>query len=63
MSARAAVSAQRARRTALEERYQTHDGCVRALTDAANALVKEGYLLPDDAAAMIAQATTSSVLR
>jgi alpha/beta hydrolase family protein len=50
-------------RLSLEERYQTHEGYVKAVTDAANALLKQGYLLRADAEAMIAQASASTVLR
>lgn len=50
-------------RLSLEERYQTHEGYVKAITDAANGLVKDGYLLRADADAMIAQARASDVLR
>jgi hypothetical protein len=50
-------------RLALEERYGTHDGYVRAVTTAADALVKDGFLLRSDADAMIAQAEASQVLR
>ena len=50
-------------RLSLEERYRDHDGYVRAVTKAANALVADGYLLPDDAASMISQAERSDILR
>ena len=50
-------------RLSLEERYQTHDGYVKAVASAADSLVKEGYLLRVDADAMVAQARDSSVLR
>lgn len=50
-------------RLSLEERYRDHDGYVRAVTDAANKLVAEGYLLEGDAAAMIAQAGASDILK
>jgi len=43
-------------RLSLEERYTSHDGYVRAVKTAADALVRDGYLLPDDAATMLAQA-------
>jgi hypothetical protein len=36
---------------------------VKAVTDAANGLVKDGYLLRADADAMIAQASASNVLK
>lgn len=47
----------------LEERYQTHDGYVQALSAAARSLVKSSYLRQADADAMITQAEESSVLR
>ncbi len=50
-------------RLSLEERYQTHDGYVQALSAAARSLVKSSYLRPADAEAMIKQAEASSVLR
>ena len=50
-------------RPSLEERYQTHDGYVRALGAAARSLVKDGYLRQADADSMIKQAEASSVLR
>jgi hypothetical protein len=50
-------------RRSLEERYQTHDGYVQALSTAARSLVKDGYLRQADADAMIKQAEASSVLR
>jgi hypothetical protein len=50
-------------RPSLEERYQDHAGYVRTVTLATEALVREGYLRPEDGAAMIAQAQASDVLR
>ena len=50
-------------RLSLEERYRDHDGYVRAVTAAANELVRDRYLLAEDASAMITQAEASSVLR
>jgi hypothetical protein len=50
-------------RPSLEERYQTHDGYVAALSAAARSVVKSGYLREADANAMIKQAEASSVLR
>jgi hypothetical protein len=50
-------------RVSLEERYGTHDGYVKAVTAAANALVTKGFLLRADADAMIGQAEASRVLR
>ena len=49
-------------RPSLEERYGTHEGYVNAVTDAANSLVAQGFLLPEDAAAAIAAADASDVL-
>jgi hypothetical protein len=49
-------------RPSLQERYGTHDGYVAAVTSAANNAVAKGYLLADDAAALIAQAQASDVL-
>jgi hypothetical protein len=50
-------------RLSLEERYQNHEGYVRAVTAAANSLVREGYLLERDAAIMIEQAERSTILK
>jgi hypothetical protein len=50
-------------RLSLEERYQDHDGYVRAVRTAAEELVRDGYLLADDAATVISQAERSEVLR
>jgi hypothetical protein len=50
-------------RLSLEERYQTHEGYVKAVAAAADSLVKQGYLLRTDADAMVVQARDSSVLR
>lgn len=50
-------------RLSLEERYRDHDGYVRAVTAATNELVRDRYLLAEDAATMITQAQASSVLR
>jgi hypothetical protein len=50
-------------RLSLEERYQTHDGYVKAVVVAADSLVKEGYLLRVDADAMIEQAKAGTVLK
>jgi hypothetical protein len=49
-------------RLSLEERYHTHDGYVKAVRDAAAKLVKERYLLQDDADSMVEQAAKSDVL-
>jgi hypothetical protein len=46
-----------------QERYQSHAGFVRAVTKAANELVKERFLLEEDANAFMDAAQTSDVLR
>ena len=48
-------------RPSIEERYPTHADYVRVVSDAANNLVKEGYLGRADATAMIAQAEASAI--
>jgi len=50
-------------RLSLEERYTDHDGYVKAVKTASDQLVRDGYLLRDDAAAMVAQAEHSDVLK
>ena len=50
-------------RRSLEERYHSHAGFVKAVTKAANELVKERFLLGEDANAFIDAAQTSDVLR
>jgi hypothetical protein len=50
-------------RLSLEERYIDHGGYVRAVRTAADKLVRDGYLLADDAAVMISQAEQSQVLK
>ncbi len=50
-------------RPSLQERYKDHDGYVRAVRVAADQLVREGFLLAEDAAAMIDQASQSAVLK
>jgi hypothetical protein len=50
-------------RLSLEERYKDHDGYVQAVKTAADKLVRNGYLLAEDAATMIGQAEQSQVLR
>jgi hypothetical protein len=50
-------------RRSLEERYQSHAGFVKAVTKAANELVKERFLLEEDANAFINAAQTSDVLK
>ncbi|HEX4382092.1 MAG TPA: alpha/beta hydrolase domain-containing protein, partial [Myxococcales bacterium] len=49
-------------RPSLEERYGTHAGYVSAVTASANAIASKGYLLAEDATALIAQAQASDVL-
>jgi hypothetical protein len=50
-------------RLSLEERYGTHAGYVAAVSAAAANAVTQGFLLQTDAAALIAQADASQVLR
>jgi hypothetical protein len=50
-------------RLSLEERYQSHQGYVQAVTKAANTLVTDGLLLRSDADTMIKQADASDILR
>lgn len=50
-------------RLSLEERYKDHAGYVSAVRTAADRLVQEGLLLREDAAAMVAQAEGSEVLK
>jgi hypothetical protein len=50
-------------RLSLEERYGTHEGYVAAVKEAAEDLVKKRYLLPEDAATLIAAAEASDVLK
>jgi hypothetical protein len=50
-------------RLSLEERYGTHEGYVAAVKAAAEGLVKKRYLLPEDAATLIARAEASDVLK
>lgn len=50
-------------RLSLEERYKTHDGYVKAVAAAAGKLEKEGFLLPADVQAYVAEAQASNVLR
>jgi hypothetical protein len=49
-------------RLSLEERYGDHEGYVNAVRAAAAHALAEGFLLPDDAAKLIAQAEASNVL-
>jgi Alpha/beta hydrolase domain len=50
-------------RLSLEERYHTHEGFVDAVRRAARQLVRDRFLLPEDAARFEAQAESSDVLR
>ncbi len=50
-------------RLSLQERYGSHEGYVEAVRDAAERLVAERFLLPEDAEAVIAEAEASDVLR
>jgi hypothetical protein len=50
-------------RLSLEERYGTHEGYVAAVKRAAEHATAAGFLLPEDAAALIAAADKSLVLR
>ena len=50
-------------RPSLEERYGNHAGYVQAVAKAADRLVKERFLLPEDAARLVAQAEAGDVLR
>jgi hypothetical protein len=50
-------------RLSLQERYGSHDGYVAAVSKAAARAVSEGFLLPADAAALVAAAQASAVLR
>jgi len=49
-------------RLSLEERYGNHDGYVAAVRAAAAGAVAKGFLLQEDADALIAQAQASAVL-
>jgi hypothetical protein len=61
-STRAARLASGDPRLSLEERYDSHDGYVAAVKAAVKRLSHEGFLLPDDAAAVVQQAQDSAVL-
>ncbi len=50
-------------RKSLEERYKDHDGFVKAVEKAARDLVRERFLLPQDADAFIQAAQSSTVLQ
>ena len=49
-------------RLSLEERYQTHAGYVKAVTQAVNTLLTQRLLLPDDAREYIKTAEASLIL-
>jgi hypothetical protein len=49
-------------RRSLEERYGSHDGYVKAVTEQTKALVAERFLLEEDAARFIKEAETGDVL-
>jgi len=49
-------------RLSLEERYGTHDGYVAAVSAAAASAVSQGFLLQEDADALVAQAEAGNVL-
>jgi hypothetical protein len=50
-------------RPSLQERYVNHEGYIEAVRKAAAKAVKEGFLLEEDAASLIAQARASKVLK
>jgi hypothetical protein len=50
-------------RLSLEERYSSHDGYVEAVKAATAKALAQGFLLQEDADALIAQAAASNVLR
>jgi hypothetical protein len=50
-------------RPSLEERYRDHAGYVAAIKAAADRLVKQRFLLPDDAARLVREAEAGDVLR
>jgi hypothetical protein len=50
-------------RPSLQERYGSHEGYVQAVRKAADRAMKEGFLLPEDAQALIQAADASAVLR
>jgi Alpha/beta hydrolase domain len=50
-------------RPSLQERYGSHEGYIEAVQKAATKAVKEGFLLEEDAASLIAQARASKVLK
>jgi hypothetical protein len=50
-------------RLSLEERYQDHAGYVAAVKKAVDALLRQRFLLAEDASRLIQQAENSNVLR
>jgi hypothetical protein len=50
-------------RPSLEERYRDHAGYIAAVKAAADRLVQQRFLLPDDAARLVREAEASDVLR
>ena len=50
-------------RPSLQERYGSHEGYVAAVKKATERGVAEGFLLPEDATALISAADKSAVLR
>ena len=50
-------------RLSLEERYGDHDGFVKAVKKAAHQLVRERFLLKEDAESAISAAEASNVLK
>jgi hypothetical protein len=50
-------------RRSLEERYRNHEGFVDAVEHAANQLIRERFLLPEDAATYIGAAEASNTLK
>ena len=50
-------------RPSLQERYASHDGYVTAVSKAAALAVAEGFLLHEDASALVESAKASAVLR
>jgi hypothetical protein len=50
-------------RKSLEERYKDHDGFVKAVEKAARDLVRERFLLQQDADAFIQAAQSSTILQ
>jgi hypothetical protein len=50
-------------RLSLQERYRDHEGYVATVKAAVERLLKQRFLLPEDAALLIGQAEASNVLR